>query len=369
MVDLGTQYNRLKSEIDTAIKNVIDNSHFINGKAVKTFADNFGKYLGAQKIIPCGNGTDALQIALMAIGSKPGDEIIIPAFTYVATAEVIALLGLKPVMVDVDIDTFNITEDIVSKAITTKTKAVVPVNLYGQCADLENIKKLCDRYGLYMIEDNAQAIGADFTTQNGDRIKAGLIGHIGCTSFYPSKNLGAFGDGGALYTNDEKLGNKAKMIASHGQSQKYVHDIVGCNSRLDSIQAAILNVKLKYLDEFASKRQEVADRYDMAFINNDNIKIPKRVAYSSHVFHQYTLKIINGKRDQLKEYLFQKGIPTMVYYPIPLYNQKAYNKYVTSNFELTNTEQLCKEVISLPMHTEMSLQEINYITNTVNNFF
>lgn len=369
MVDLGKQYNRLKLEIDKAIQNVLDRGDFINGRAVRNFATHFQNYLGAKKVVPCGNGTDALQIALMAIDVQPGDEVILPAFTYVATAEVISLLGLKPILVDVDLETFNITADAVEKAITPKTKAVIPVNLYGQCADLENVKKLCDVHGLFMIEDNAQSIGADFTTQKGDSIKAGLVGHIGCTSFYPSKNLGAFGDGGALYTNDEVLGHKIHMIANHGQSRKYVHDLVGCNSRLDSIQAAILDVKLKYLDDFIDRRQEVADRYDLELINNEYLSIPKRISCSSHVFHQYTLKVHNGERDQLKEYLGKKGIPTMIYYPVPLYRQKAYASEVASDFELINTEQLCKSVLSIPMHTEMSIPEINYITTSINNFF
>ena len=368
MVDVRSQYLKVKKEIDDGIQEVIDSCAFINGPAVKKFALSLKTYLGAETVVPCANGTDALQIALMALGLKPGDEVIVPAFTYVATAEVIALLQLKPIMVDVDPDSFNITPAIVEAALTPNTKCVVPVNLYGQNSDLEGIMELAEKHGFYVIEDNAQAIGSDYIFKDGSRKKSGTIGHIGSTSFYPSKNLGAYGDGGALYTNDPELGEKMRMVANHGQSKKYVHDVIGCNSRLDSIQAAILDVKLKYLDNYCSARQEVADRYDLAFINMEEIDIPKRMSYSTHVFHQYTLKVKNGRRDELKEYLKSKDVPSMIYYPIPLYEQEAFKPFTDVTF-LPVTEQLCKEVISLPIHTEMNLEEIQYIIESVKSFF
>jgi dTDP-4-amino-4,6-dideoxygalactose transaminase len=368
MVDIKSQYNKIKDEVDAGIQEVIDSCAFINGPAVKKFKSSLEEYLNVEVVIPCANGTDALQIAMMALDLKPGDEVIVPAFTYVATAEVIALLGLTPVMVDVDPDSFNITPEIVLAALTPKTKCVVPVHLYGQNAELEGIMKLADHHGFYVIEDNAQAIGSDYIFKDGSRKKSGTIAHIGSTSFYPSKNLGAYGDGGALYTNDLVLGEKMRMVANHGQGKKYVHDIIGCNSRLDSIQAAILNVKLKHLDEYCSARQEVADRYDLEFINVDQLQIPKRMSYSTHVFHQYTLKVKDGRRDELKFYLSEKGIPSMIYYPIPLYKQAAFKSFTDLDF-LPVTEQLCKEVISLPIHTEMSVEEIKYVTDSVKDFF
>lgn len=368
MVDVHTQYLKIKEEVDSGIQEVIDSCAFINGPAVKKFKKSLEEYLGAEVVIPCANGTDALQIAMMALGLKPGDEVIVPAFTYVATAEVIALLGLTPVMVDVDPYSFNLTPEIVLAALTPKTKCVVPVNLYGQNAELEGIMNLAERHGFYVIEDNAQAIGSDYIFEDGSRKKSGTIAHIGSTSFYPSKNLGAYGDGGALYTNDPVLGEKMRMVANHGQGKKYVHDVIGCNSRLDSIQAAILDVKLKYLDEYCSARQEVADRYDLAFINIDQIQTPKRMPYSTHVFHQYTLKVKDGRRDELKAYLSEKGIPSMIYYPIPLYKQEAFKSF-TDITHLPVTEQLCMEVISLPIHTEMSVEEVKYVTDAVTLFF
>ncbi len=365
MVDVKNQYLQIKEEIDKGIQDVINDTAFINGPAVKRFKINFEAYLKANTVIPCANGTDALQIAMMALGLKPGDEVIVPAFTYVATAEVIALLNLTPVMVDVDEHTFNLSLDNIKDKITSKTKAIVPVNLYGQCADLERIVEFSKAHNLYVIEDNAQAIGADFIYKNGSRIKAGLVGDIGTTSFYPSKNLGAYGDGGACYTNDAELGEKIRMVANHGQSKKYVHDIIGCNSRLDSIQAAILDVKLKYLDSYAKARIEVANFYDRAFVNVEQIETPLRANHSTHVFHQYTLKIKNGKRNELKDYLNKNGIPSMIYYPIPLYNQKAF----TSKETLPITEKLCQEVLSLPIHTEMDEKQLNYISEKVLQFF
>lgn len=368
MVDVKSQYLKLKPEIDASIQAVIDSCAFINGPAVKTFKKSLEDYLDVATVVPCANGTDALQIAMMALGLQAGDEVIVPAFTYVATAEVIALLGLTPVMVDVDPDTFNITADIVQAAITDRTKAVVPVNLYGQNADLEDIMTLAQQHDIYVIEDNAQAIGSDYRMNDGTVKKSGTVGHVGTTSFYPSKNLGAYGDGGALYTNDPVLGEQMRQVANHGQSKKYVHDTIGCNSRLDSIQAAILNVKLQHLDSYASARQFVADRYDAAFIKLDKLQIPTRASHSSHVFHQYTLRVLDGSRDELKAYLHDLGIPSMIYYPIPLYKQEAFKPFTTVT-HLPVTEQLCQEVISLPIHTEMTVEMITYISDTVTNYF
>jgi len=368
MVDVKSQYLKLKPEIDASIQAVIDSCAFINGPAVKTFKKSLEDYLDVATVVPCANGTDALQIAMMALGLQAGDEVIVPAFTYVATAEVIALLGLTPVMVDVDPDTFNITADIVQAAITDRTKAVVPVNLYGQNADLEDIMTLAQQHDIYVIEDNAQAIGSDYLMNDGTVKKSGTVGHVGTTSFYPSKNLGAYGDGGALYTNDPVLGEQMRQVANHGQSKKYVHDTIGCNSRLDSIQAAILNVKLQHLDSYASARQFVADRYDAAFIKLDKLQIPTRASHSSHVFHQYTLRVLDGSRDELKAYLHDLGIPSMIYYPIPLYKQEAFKPFTTVT-HLPVTEQLCQEVISLPIHTEMTNEQVIFITEIITNFY
>lgn len=369
MVDLKKQYQKIKNEIDAAIAEVIESAAFINGPAVKTFQQNLEKYLGVKHVIPCANGTDALQIAMMALGLKPGDEVITADFTYVATAEVIGLLGLKPVLVDVYPNTFDINIEAIEKNITSKTKAIVPVHLFGQSADMEALMHLAKKYNLYIIEDNAQAIGADYIFSDGTKKKTGTIGHIGCTSFFPSKNLGCFGDGGALMTDDDTLAERCRMIASHGQSKQYIHDILGVNSRLDSIQAAILNVKLKYLDEYIKARQTAANIYDNAFSNHPEITIPHRKNNSTHVFHQYTLQIKNHKRDELKEYLHQQGIPSMIYYPIPLHLQKAYqdNRYKAGDFPVT--EQLCQSVLSLPMHTELTPEILHQITQTILKFF
>lgn len=369
MVDVKSQFDKISEEVMAGIREVIDTTSFINGPAVKAFAKNLEDYLGVKKVIPCANGTDALQIALMALDLKQGDEVIVPAFTYVATAEVIALLGLKPKMVDVDPNTFNLTAEIVEAAITPKTKAVVPVHLYGQCTDMEGIMTVANKYNLYVIEDTAQAIGADYTFSDGRKAKSGSIGQIGTTSFYPSKNLGAYGDGGAIYTNDEELAKQLHMVANHGQSVKYVHDVIGCNSRLDSIQAAILNVKLKHLDEYAQARQSVAAIYDTAFADLEGLRIPFRYQNSTHVFHQYTVKVTDGKRDHFKEYLQNNGIPSMIYYPIPLYKQKAFAPFADGIDNLPVTEQLCNEVISLPIHTEMNAAELDYIVEKVRTFF
>ncbi len=369
MVDLKGQYLKIKSEIDVAIQEVIDTTAFINGPAVKEFATAMQDYHQVKHVIPCANGTDALQIAMMALDLQPGDEVIVPAFTYVATAEVIALLHLKPIMVDVDPDTFNITADIISKAITPKTKAIVPVHLFGQCTDMEPIIELAKNHNLFVIEDTAQAIGADYTFADGTSQKAGCISQIGTTSFFPSKNLGCYGDGGAIYTNDDDLAKKINMIANHGQSKKYYHEVVGCNSRLDTLQAAILNVKLKYLDTYAQARRQCAENYDRAFLGIKELQIPKRQYNSTHVFHQYTLQVKEGKRDALKSYLELQGVPSMIYYPVPLYKQVAFKKYVTDGFALPITEQLCQDVLSLPIHTEMDDESQKFIIEAVQNFF
>lgn len=369
MVDLKGQYNKIKIEIDQAVISCIASAFFINGPAVKEFQLNLEQYLGVKHVIPCANGTDSLQIAMMALDLKPGDEVICPAFTYVATAEVIGLLGLTPVMVDVDPNTFNIAAADIEKAITHKTKAIVPVHLYGQSCDMESIMKLAEKYNLYVIEDNAQAIGADYTFLDGRIAKTGTIGHIGSTSFFPSKNLGCYGDGGALMTNDDDLAKKMRMIANHGQEKKYYHKVLGCNSRLDSIQAAILNVKIKHLDLYSQTRNDMASFYDSAFAEIDEIEIPKRQLNSTHVFHQYTLKVKKGKRNELQKYLSEKEIPSMIYYPLPLYEQEAFQKFVKSDFKLPITEELCNQVLSLPIHTEMNIDKINFICNSVKSFF
>ena len=370
MVDLKTQYQKLQPEIDTAVIDVIRSGAFINGPTVKSFQANFERYLDVNHVIPCANGTDALQIALMATGMQPGDEVIVPAFTYVSTAEVIALLGLKPVMVDVDPDTFNLTAEIVEAALTPNTKAVVPVNLFGQSCDFEPIMKIAKDHNLWVVEDNAQAIGADYTFSDGRQQKTGTIGHIGCTSFYPSKNLGAYGDGGAIYTNDEELAGKLRKIANHGQTKRYYHGFVGVNSRLDSIQAAILDIKLQHLDDYAANRRRAADYYDEAFANVAALKTPVRHPKSTHVFHQYTLQVMDGKRDALQAHLKEEGIPCMIYYPVPLYEQEAYKEVMTNNIDrLPVTDQLCQRVISLPMHPELDEEMLSHISQNVKAFF
>lgn len=368
MVDLKGQYLKIKKEVDAAIAQVIDTTAFINGPAVKEFAADMEKYLGVKHVLPCANGTDALQIAMMALGLKPGDEVITASFTYVATAEVIGLLGLKPVLVDVYPDTFDINIEAIEKAITPKTKAIVPVHLFGQCADMERIMAVAKKHNLFVIEDVAQAIGADYTYSDGRKAKAGTIGTIGCTSFFPSKNLGCYGDGGAMYTNDPDLAAKMKMISHHGQSVQYVHDVLGVNSRLDTIQAAILKVKLQHLDEYAAARNKVAAYYDKAFANHPKLKTPVRVKNSTHVFHQYTLQLNGVDRTALREFLANKGIPAMIYYPIPLHMQKAYkdDRYKAGDFPVT--EKLCASVLSLPMHTELDEETLKYITDSVLEF-
>ncbi|MCC7050305.1 MAG: DegT/DnrJ/EryC1/StrS family aminotransferase [Bacteroidia bacterium] len=368
MVDLKSQYHKIKPEVDKAIFNIIENTAFINGPDVKEFASELANYLGAKHVIPCANGTDALQIAMMALDLQPGDEVITANFTYVATAEVIGLLKLKPVLVEVNPDTFTIDPQAIEKAITPNTKAIVPVHLYGQCADMEAILKIAQKHNLYVIEDVAQAIGADYTFSDGKKAKAGTIGTIGCTSFFPSKNLGCYGDGGAIYTQDDKLADKLKMIANHGQSVQYIHDVIGVNSRLDTLQAAVLRIKLKHLDEYAQARRNAASFYDRAFANHLKIKTPERAKKSTHVFHQYTLQLNGVNRDELRAYLASKEIPSMIYYPKPLHLQKAYQdmRYKEGDFPIT--ERLCQSVISLPMHTELDEDTLCYITAEVLNF-
>lgn len=370
MVDLQSQYARLQEEIDAAVLEVIRSAAFINGPQVRNFQANLEQYLGVKHVIPCANGTDALQIALMSLGLQPGDEVIVPAFTYVATAEVIALLGLRPVMVDVDPGTFNVTAEIIEQAVTPRTKAVAPVNLFGQSCDMEPIMEVARRHELWVVEDNAQSIGADYTLSDGSRRKAGAIGHIGCTSFYPSKNLGAYGDGGAIYTNDDALAQQLHMIANHGQNKRYYHKVVGVNSRLDSIQAAILDIKLRRLDAYADARRTAADHYDRAFAGIEELQAPLRHERSTHVFHQYTLIVRNGRRDELQAFLQSRGIPTMVYYPVPLYEQEAYRESMSNKIDiLPVTDFLCKSVISLPMHTELDEETLEYICDGVREFF
>jgi UDP-2-acetamido-2-deoxy-ribo-hexuluronate aminotransferase len=369
MVDLKGQYEKIKSEIDEAVLSCLASTAYINGKEVASFQKNLENYLGVKHVIPCANGTDALQIAMMALGLQPGDEVIVPSFTYVATAEVIALLKLQPVMVEVDADTFNVTAEIVEQAITPRTKAVVPVHLFGQSCDMEAMMRVAERHNLFVIEDNAQAIGADYTFADGTVKKAGTIGHVGCTSFFPSKNLGCFGDGGAIFTNDDDLAELMRMIANHGQTRRYYHSYIGVNSRLDTIQAAILDVKLKRLDEYCGARRHAAAFYDAAFAEIEEIQTPVRQPNSTHVFHQYTLQIKNGERDALMTHLLEKGVPSMTYYPLPLYRQIAFAPYVREDFVLPVTEKLCDSVLSLPIHTEMNEELLGYITAQVKDFF
>ena len=369
MVDLKGQYAKISDQVDDAVLSTIRSTNFINGPSVKSFQANLEAYLSVEHVIPCANGTDALQIALMALDLKAGDEVIVPAFTYVATAEVISLLGLVPVMAEVDPDSFNISIDSIESLINDKTKAIVPVHLYGQSADMEPIMNIAKKNNLFVVEDNAQAIGAKYTFSDGKQMKTGTIGHIGTTSFFPSKNLGCYGDGGALMTRDETLAKKIRMIANHGQLKKYHHEITGVNSRLDTIQAAILDVKLKYLDDYIQARNDMAAFYDQSLKDIEQLETPKRSANSDHVFHQYTLKVKGGKRDALKEYLAGLGIPSMVYYPLPLYEQNAFKEFVAPDFHLSITEELCQSVLSLPIHTEGNHDEMAFIGDSVKRFF
>jgi UDP-2-acetamido-2-deoxy-ribo-hexuluronate aminotransferase len=368
MVDLQSQYLRIKAEVDAAIQEVLTSTAFIQGPQVNEFAQALSVINQNTNVIPCANGTDALQIAMMALGFKPGDEVILPVHTYVATAEVIALLGLTPVFIDVDPQSFNLDVSQIESKTTSKTVAIVPVHLYGQCADMEPILEVAKRRNLFVIEDVAQALGADYTFSNGEVKKAGTMGTIGTTSFFPSKNLGCFGDGGAVFTNDKSLAEKIKMIANHGQQIKYQHDVIGINSRLDTLQAAILLVKIKYLNEYTRKRNEVASFYDSRLSSCSFIETPYRANNSTHVFHQYTLKVKDIDRDHFKKYLEGKEIPTMIYYPIPLHFQKAYKREGFREGSFPVTEQLSKTVISLPIHTEMTEEELTYICETIKEY-
>lgn len=368
MVDLMTQYQKIKPEVDEAILSVIEKAQFINGPEVSLFQKELEDYLNVKHVIPCANGTDALQIALMSLGLKPGDEVITPSFTYIATTEVIALLGLKPVFVEVEGDTFCINPDALRSAITSKTKAIVPVHLYGQAANMEAIMEIANEHGLAVVEDNAQAIGSDYKYKNGSSAKTGTIGHIGCTSFFPSKNLGCYGDGGAIFTNDDGLAGKMRMIANHGQSKRYYHDVVGCNSRLDSIQAAILRIKLRELDGYIAARRSVADHYDNFFSKIEGITVPVRDKYSTHVFHQYTLILDGINRDGLHHYLAEHDVPSMIYYPVPAHRQKMFETFGSADTVLELTDWLTERVISLPIHTEMEQDQLDHICATVKNF-
>ena len=368
MVDLVSQYKKIKTEIDTAINDVVVSSAYINGPDVKHFAKELEEYLNVKHVIPCANGTDALQIAMMALNFKPGDEIITASFTYVATAEVIALLQLKPVLVDVDPDTFAIDCDAIERAITPKTVAIVPVHLFGQCSNMQRVMEIANARNLYVIEDTAQAIGAEYTLSNGTTMKAGTIGTIGTTSFFPSKNLGCMGDGGAIFTQNDELAQRIRIIANNGQSVQYHHDDIGVNSRLDTIQAAVLRIKLRHLDEYCDARQRAAAFYDHAFGKNPKLKIPTRQEHSTHVFHQYTLVLRGVSRTALREHLESKGVPSMIYYPIPLHMQKAYTDPRYKHGDFPVTEDLCAHVISLPMHTELTNEDLAHIASSVLEF-
>jgi len=367
MVDLKSQYHRIKPQIDQAISEVLESTQFIGGPAVQTFKKNLEQYLNVKHVIPCANGTDALQIALMALGLKPGDEVITPSFTYIATVEVVGLLGLTPVFVDVDLDNYNILPQAIEKAITDKTKAIIPVHLYGQCAPMEEILAIAHKHNIPVVEDTAQAIGCTYTFSNGDKKKAGTMGTIGTTSFFPSKNLGCYGDGGAIFTNDDALAEKLQMIANHGQKVRYYHEIVGCNSRLDAIQAAILNVKLPHLDDYCERRRQAAAYYDAQFQGHPHITPPHReTAYTEHVYHQYTVKLsAQIDREQLRTFLQEKGIPSMIYYPVASHEQNMFKHYHKVVHDLTHTETLSPIVLSFPIHTELDEAQLNYISSAV----
>jgi dTDP-4-amino-4,6-dideoxygalactose transaminase len=368
MVDLQSQYNKIKDKIKPAFEKVLDSAYYINGPEVKEFQKDLENYLDVKHVIPCANGTDALQIAMMGLGLKPGDEVITVDFTFAATVEVIALLQLTPVLVDVEKDTFNMDIDALKKAITSKTKAIVPVHLFGQCANMEEILKIADKHNLFVIEDNAQAIGADYTFSNGTTKKSGTMGNVGTTSFFPSKNLGCYGDGGAIFTNNDDLAHKIRGIVNHGMYKRYYHDVVGVNSRLDSLQAAVLQIKLPLLDSYCDSRRKAAEFYNEAFANCDKIETPVTSNFSTHVFHQYTLKLKGIDRDALHKHLLDKQIPNAIYYPVPLHKQKAYqdSRYNEDDFKITN--KLCRTVISLPMHTELNKEQQQYIADAVLEF-
>ena len=368
MVDLKKQYKKIKADVDKAVIDVLESTAFINGKPVQDFAGNLAKYLGIKHVIPCANGTDALQISMMALGLEPGDEVITPSFTYIATTEVVALLRLKPVFVDVDPATFCMDPKALEAAITSRTKVIVPVHLYGHSAPMAEIMEIANRHNIYVVEDNAQAIGGDYSYPNGQTVKTGTIGIIGCTSFFPSKNLGCYGDGGAMFTNDDNLAATLRMIANHGQNKRYYHEMVGCNSRLDTLQAAVLNIKLAYLDEYIAARISAADYYDKAFANHPKITIPYRAAFCKHVFHQYTLKLEGVDRDGLVDYLASFNIPAMIYYPVPAHRQKMFAAFGGADFNLPDTDFLTSRVVSLPIHTELEKEQQDFILSKVLEF-
>ena len=365
MVDLKRQYEKIKPEVDAAMQRVVESAAFINGPDVASFARELEAYLGVKHVIPCANGTDALQMALMALDLQPGDEVITPSFTYIATIEVVALLRLKPVFADVHPETFTMDIESVRGAISSRTKAIIPVHLYGQCVDMEPLMALAAEHNIPLIEDNAQAIGGSYTFSDGRKAKTGSMGLIGCTSFFPSKNLGCYGDGGAMFTNDDALAEKLRMIANHGQKVRYYHELVGCNSRLDTLQAAVLRIKLRHLDEYCDARRAAADFYDRAFASHPQLTAPARTDYSHHVFHQYTLKLNGVNRDQLVEKLAERGIPSMIYYPVASHHQNMLKSFVDADFSLPVTDALNACVISLPIHTELTEEELRFISDAV----
>ena len=369
MVDLSSQYLRLKKEIDKAVQNVFKSAEFINGAQVKIFCDNLSSYMNVPHVIPCGNGTDALRIALQALNIGPENDVILPAFTYIAPIEAVASVGASPIVVDVDPETFNINPELIEKAITARTKAIIVVHLFGQSCDMETIQKVADKYKLVIIEDNAQSLGSSYTYSDGHSQKSGTIGHIGTTSFFPTKPLACYGDGGAIFTADSELAEQIRLLANHGQTKKYHHKIIGSNSRLDTVQAAILNVKLQYFEEFTKRRIQIAEQYDTALSSFPDIILPKKCSYSTHVYHQYTLRIKNGKRDALKAYLAENDIPAMIYYPLPVYEQEAYKWVARLSGNLTESKRLCNEVLSLPIHSEMTDEAQAFIIETIGKFF
>jgi UDP-2-acetamido-2-deoxy-ribo-hexuluronate aminotransferase len=369
MVDVQAQYRQLKAEMDARIIACIESGAFIQGPEVKTFETDLGNFLGGTQVIACANGTDALQIALMALELEAGDEVIVPSFTFVASVEVIALLGLKPIVVDIDPRTFLLKAEDLEASLSPRTRAIIPVHLFGQCADMKSIMAIAKRRDLYVIEDNAQAIGAKCIGKDGEWQMSGTVGKIGCTSFYPSKNLGCYGDGGAMYTNDDQIAQKLRVVANHGMNRRYYHDIIGVNSRLDSIQAAVLNVKLPHLHQWNQQRHKVADHYDRQLSGIESILIPTRVPWSEHVFHQYTIRVTDGRRDELQKYLADNKIPSMIYYPVPMHEQEAFNKLVRRRVPLTNTNKISKEVLSLPMHPDLADDQIGFICEHIRRFF
>ena len=369
MIDLHSQYKRLKKEIDAALKEVINSTSFINGSQVNTFCTRLAAYLNVPYVIPCGNGTDAIRLALNALNVQPGDEIIIPSFTYIAAAEMVASLGLIPVLTDVDEDTFNINTELLERAITRQTKAIIVVHLFGQACDMEQVMKIAEKYKISIIEDNAQSLGTDYTFSDGTIKKAGTIGHIGTTSFFPSKPLSCYGDGGAILTSDSELAERIRMIANHGQTKKYHHKIIGCNSRLDTIQAAILNVKLNYMDDFTRARQKVAQYYDQTLSPLSEIKIPSKASFSTHIYHQYTVRVKNERRDALQAYLKEHGISSAVYYPFSVHEQEGYKWIARVSGDVSVATRLCKEVLSLPIHSEMKDEDMRLIADTITQFF